>query len=325
MSNLKSAIISDRTDEFNLLLSQIQDLSTLEDQNGNTLPILLTTYKKPSFLALALSKFENSLNPAIRNERLSAWLNHRNKKHYSALFYAAGSDQLPILKLLIEKGADFTDKYSGDSSLLHIAAQGGAISCLIFLSNLLPFDAPNGALMTPLMLAAWTDNDSVLRYLISSGANLELGDAAGNRALHIAVSRENVRNVYFLLMAGAKTGAHNRAGLSARDLALGMGNKAMIGLFNGGGLWGWLTNFELSVREMKTKSKLGMARVLFFLQLLFAISLVNPCLLIRSEDRSLFGAFLRGVLSVDDSVFVSGVLRPRQGTQEQTRKLAETA
>ena len=273
MEQFKSAIIFNRREEFEVLLRQSRDVSVLEDQSGNSILVFLVQFKAVEMLARALEHFESS---GAERDVLASWVNRRNSRGYSPIYYAVAADEVKALKLLTEREADLSATFGGQNSLVHIAAQEDSLASLIFLSDRVSLDSPNSSMMTPLMLAAWNDNELSLRYLLSLRVSLNSRESAGNSALHIAVSRGHLKNAFFLLSAGANPAARNRAGITPAQLAKDMRAVAMRGLFEPASLRRWLANARLSVPQMRERTKLRMAQTLLPANLFLLLCLLAP-------------------------------------------------
>lgn len=279
IENIKSAILFDRPDEYEGLISAHADITEIEDISKNTLPILICQYKRLNLLQLTAKILDNEA-------ALTAWINRRNNKQYTAIYYAVVADDPAMIQYLISIGADLNLQYPINSSLLHVACENNSIRALIILEKHLNINAQNYAGMTPLMIATLSDNDDCLRFLIADKAKIEMKDVGQNTALHIAVSREHLRNIYFLLMAGANYRSRNRAGLTPLALASKMEDKSIPKLFQCTGFWGWLSNFDIPIPEMRKKTKFNSAILLFIIFFVVIFIIEIPCTLIRHRPRS---------------------------------------
>ena len=89
-------------------------------------------------------------------------------------------------------------------------------------------DLAAGAGQTPLMLAMAYGRDNVARVLIESGARLEHADAAGNTPLLIAAQRGNKDLAELLLKNGASSKALNKTGDTALLLSTDVSLSKML-------------------------------------------------------------------------------------------------
>lgn len=99
------------------------------------------------------------------------------KQSISPLMIAAREGHLEIAKFLITKQADVNMVNGNGDTALHISVSGNNydISALLF-NNGADVNCQNKNKITPIMVAAHTGSEAILRLLISrNDANLELG------------------------------------------------------------------------------------------------------------------------------------------------------
>jgi ribA/ribD-fused uncharacterized protein len=173
------------------------------------------------------------------------------------LHTAAQGQHLPVLRWLLDRGADIDQRdEDGDTPLLTAARSGraGAVSTLIalgadvrlrnhrgdgllhaggdsdciseLLRHGLPVDEPNADGRTPLHLAATVSDRAGVLALLGAGASANAGDNSGNSPLHLAFSDYEPRPdhefpvFHALVAAGADRSTRNAEGLTAYDLAV---------------------------------------------------------------------------------------------------------
>jgi ankyrin repeat protein len=160
-------------------------------------------------------------------------VNTPDEEGRTALHAAANNDQLEIVKLLIKRGADVKAKTKTDSfTPLHTAAAANAREVMILL--LASGADVNGgwdgkalgAHLTPILLAARNGSLETARVLLAKGANLTAKDLLGNTALATAVSNGDKAMVKLLLARGADPKSDN-----SFALALHSGKRELIDLF----------------------------------------------------------------------------------------------
>ena len=124
------------------------------------------------------------------------------------LFWAAGSGNLEITRLLLEAGAKVAAEEHSESSSLHAAVED---LNLPMVKLLLDYDGA-AALnwfdyidRTPLMIAVAMDSREIARRLIEAGADVNAHNEPhiGDTALHKAVKVGNSKLVELLVEAGA--------------------------------------------------------------------------------------------------------------------------
>jgi ankyrin repeat protein len=134
----------------------------------------------------------------------------RGGQYVTAIQAALYKRHLPIVRLLIEHGADVNSRDDAGSSLLHVAAQIGdpeAVRLLIdYAADLAAFDSAGS---TPLHLASREGNNLVVALLINRGAKVDARDNNNSTPLHHASAKGNDMAVKLLI--------ENRADSTARD------------------------------------------------------------------------------------------------------------
>lgn len=151
--------------------------------------------------------------------------NARTKAERTPLLIAARQDgAYPVVKLLIEKGADIKvldpvpDFFSGPGmNALMLAAKTSDVRTVKLLAERgldVNAKSPNGD--TAIFEAAWAGNTDVVRYLISKGADVNAEMAKfpfkGFTALAIASAVDHAEIADILIAAGARVSARDGAG-----------------------------------------------------------------------------------------------------------------
>ena len=126
--------------------------------------------------------------------------------HYALAHRKSREDGMPVLRLLIERGADLDAKALNfwDDTPLTVAVRGGyAEAVKLLLDHGADVSRTNHADETMLHLNAGTWNAQITRMLLDAGAPLEQKDRHGRTALHIAAHNNKLEVVKTLLEAGA--------------------------------------------------------------------------------------------------------------------------
>jgi ankyrin repeat protein len=152
-------------------------------------------------------------------------VNARTKAGRTPLLIAARQDgAYPVVKLLIEKGADVKaldsvpDFFSGPGlNALMLAAKSSDVRTVKLLAQHgLDVNARNPNGDTALFEAAWAGNTDVVRYLISKGADVNAEIAQfpfkGFTPLAIAAATDHAEIADMLIAAGARVRARDGAG-----------------------------------------------------------------------------------------------------------------
>lgn len=142
-------------------------------------------------------------------------------QHTTLLHTAILLQQTPIVRLLLNGGADA--QYPDTEGLypLHVAASRGStaiVNALVRGGALLTQTTPEGS--TALDLAAATNRAATARALVQAGADLEATNAEGNTPLLTACALGHRGVTQTLLQLGADLTATNRQGQTALHLAL---------------------------------------------------------------------------------------------------------
>jgi ankyrin repeat protein len=150
-----------------------------------------------------------------------------------SLALAALSDNLDVVKALIEKGAAVNARAGlYNSAPIHWACKNGNLEMLAFLmSRGALIDVLNSAGWTPLATAA-TRNPDVVRFLLSKGAPVDQRDGFGFTPLMYAAKSGNAEMVEVFLNAGANATLKAPGGESAADLAVKSKSQETIKLLS---------------------------------------------------------------------------------------------
>ncbi|MCW3098374.1 MAG: repeat, subfamily [Chthonomonadaceae bacterium] len=146
----------------------------------------------------------------------TTWTGYMHRQQHTlnaALFRAAAENNPHKVRLLLHEGADPNTKWRDDRSL----------TLFDFSKQMLgadPLESAGGH--TALMLATIDGKLAVVKALVESSADVNVRDAEGQTALHLAVRShrpENAAIVLLLAKHGANLSAQTWDGVSAWDLA----------------------------------------------------------------------------------------------------------
>ncbi len=103
------------------------------------------------------------------------------------LFYAAKRGHEPIFRFLLLKGADYKHRNQAGDSVLHTVIREGQVHLLAVLWEKEDYDVDmqNNENFTPLMLAAMQAQVGTVELLLKRGANTELRNNFGQRAIDL--------------------------------------------------------------------------------------------------------------------------------------------
>jgi len=148
-------------------------------------------------VAAAKTLLELGANPRARE----------SQRQQSALMWAAANSQGPMVRLLVEHGADVDAKTAtdlmtplvsaepraqprspGGMTALMFAAREGCLECVqALIEKGAAIDLPDPEGVTPLLWAIWNTRFDVAKYLIQHGANVNRWDWWGRTPLYLAV------------------------------------------------------------------------------------------------------------------------------------------
>jgi ankyrin repeat protein len=151
--------------------------------------------------------------------------------------FAVWQDQMEIVELLVDRGADLDGRTASEVPLINIAAEVGSTQMLAYLLEKgADVDARGGTMhalsmkwddhdQTPLIWAVRLKQADAVRFLLDHGADADLQDDTGRTALMWAAGTGNLAGALSLIEAGADTGLRDGRGESALDLARGMAER----------------------------------------------------------------------------------------------------
>ncbi len=158
---------------------------------------------------LLLDHTQQKLSPS----HFTAFLNHRNDKGRSALYYAIraarSNPEMEILELLLQRGADYTLPNKENVTPLHTAAYHGHVAVVQLLLSYGSKDNPerfkafinarNDWGKTALHDSCEKGRPKVTKLLMDYGISFTLEDQKGQTALHCCIPRDQVKTMRVLL------------------------------------------------------------------------------------------------------------------------------
>lgn len=152
------------------------------------------------------------------------------RSYKTPLNYAAASNNLPVARLLIARGADVEGK--GSSPLSSAGVNGDFVEMAqLLVENGARVNTPSPTGWYPLMTAAGRGNIKVTKYLLTRGADPNAADRAGFTALYSAAGSDySATTVEALLSSGANPNAKSIQGLTALHQAASQGAIKVIEL-----------------------------------------------------------------------------------------------
>jgi ankyrin repeat protein len=144
------------------------------------------------------------------------------------------NDAITVESILSANHALFSEQSRNYDTLLHRAAQYGAIDVIKFLiiqgANV---NARNGDNYAPAHFAILSGNLEALQVLMAYGAQINLRTSEGDTLLHLAAGAGHVEMVDFLINQGIDAAITNIRGLTAEDMARVRDDEAIVTLLQG--------------------------------------------------------------------------------------------
>ncbi len=145
------------------------------------------------------------------------------------LHLACAEAGLPVVGLLLERGADVRALDFGDNTPLHAAATAGKLDLVTaLLARQAPVNALNRQRVPPLLNAAATGSTVAVEALLKAGADLKAADNIGETALHRAATGGHVEVMKFLLDRGLDVNVRDRQRQTALHQAAEAGQAEAI-------------------------------------------------------------------------------------------------
>ena len=192
----------------------------LKDENGYTILHRAVFNCDLDMTNLIIKEAKRRLGMG-KGETLAKFINDKTNEGLTALHYAANKGSIPLLKLLIENGANVDAVTNIGKNLMHMAAEGNQPSMLIYLitEQLLSAQSVDENGGTPLHWACYSGAEEAVNFLLNLNVNINEQDKEKFTPLHLATSegRENI--VLKLLQKNADRNLENIKGELAVDIA----------------------------------------------------------------------------------------------------------
>ena len=217
-----------------------------DKDNHNSSALNISVFKKSLKITKLLIDYCKEKKP----EKLKDFIDMPNDQGIAPIHYASFRGEVPIIKLLIENGADITKTTKRELNVIHYCAQGNKPNSLIYfylkmrenIDDNNPYklitDKDIGG-STSLHWAVYSLAEDLLLYLI----NLDIFDTIkdkdrfineldneGYSALHLSVSSKSTRVAIRLLQNGANPLLKDKKGNTPLDLATKKKQYEMINI-----------------------------------------------------------------------------------------------
>ena len=202
-------VVEGDVDALKVLVSEPDMRECLEQalrepsQPQNRSPLVLASrYNREKMVKYILDRFKYCVN--IEQESIVN-IDHSNIEGATALWTSATLGFLPIVKVLVETGAQVDHGTRSKSSPVRGAAYDGHLDVVQYLTECgANIHTTNHCGQSPLGIAAAMKKVNCTKYLISKGAHINDMGQNSDTPLHIAVESGDMKVCKILLKAGAK-------------------------------------------------------------------------------------------------------------------------
>ena len=160
-----------------------------------------------SALAAAIIKEQRAAALYLINEAPGVDIEAPTWRGDTPLIRAAGRGAVNVLRALVAKGANVNAKTDeNDFSALHVAVLQEQRAAALFLVNEAPgvdIDSLDAYKQTPLTLAAVYGDVTVMKALVTKGANVNAKNVVGSMALSTAISKGHEEAAIYLIEEAA--------------------------------------------------------------------------------------------------------------------------
>jgi ankyrin repeat protein len=154
-----------------------------------------------------------------------------NNNGTTALHIAAEKENRAVAQLLLDRGADVDAKRRSGETALHIAAKYGSKTVAqLLLDRGTDFNAKTRSRETALHAAAKYGSEIVAQLLLDRGADVDVKNESRETALHVAAEQGSETVVQQLLNKGADIEAKNYQEKTSLHIAVGKKNTAVVQL-----------------------------------------------------------------------------------------------
>jgi ankyrin repeat protein len=211
-----------------LLTNSKKDVTTIKDEEKNTLAHLAVKEDKIEIVSLIINAYIDLLN---YSQKFFDWFLSENSEKETVLELCSSKGNIEIIKFIYSIISKTTeDKFRLEekkNNIFHYAAMNNQCYPIIFFFEKLQnyfkqqliIDLPNQYGITPLHYACFYGSKEVMDLLLDLGVNINAKDQDGNTCLHFAVKSKNVRVIKKLLVRGGDKKITNNEGKLAIDLA----------------------------------------------------------------------------------------------------------
>ncbi|CAD8089631.1 unnamed protein product [Paramecium primaurelia] len=242
-SHTYGLIESKGAEQYLIKVIQNNDLSEIQnllDEAENINIYTITDHKKYTLLHLAaynnnLDTVKLLINHVKKQHKhkcmsiLTEWVNQQTEDGFVAFHFAAYRGNIEMILEFEKCGANLFIRNAQGMNGLHLAAQGDQPKSVVYFKKIgFDFAQKDSKGGTALHWAAYYGCELAVNYLLSfTDQLLDIKDAEGLTALHLATMSGNSRIVKKLLLQGANRNIKNNEGQTAADIAQANSFKAI--------------------------------------------------------------------------------------------------
>lgn len=161
---------------------------------------------------------EEYLNVIRKKVLMGGDVNMQKRHHLTALHVAAWKNDLTLVELLLQGGADIHAKVCGGRTPLHVAAEENASEATqLLLAKGAQVDARGRYGRTPLYLAVINKSLQAAEVLLAHGASPSFRDRRGRSLLHLTAMSGDARMTKVLLLYGSEVDSMDMKGKHLKD------------------------------------------------------------------------------------------------------------
>ena len=192
----------------------------LKDENGNTMLHKSVFNIDMETTELILKEAKRRLGMG-KGDALAKFINDKNNEGLTSLHFAANKGSIPILKLLIENGANVDAVTNLGKNVMHMAAEGNQPSMLIYLisEEHQSSSSVDESGSTPLHWACYAGAEEAVNFLLNLNVNINEQDKEKLTPLHLATNEGREKIVLKLLQKNADKNIPNNKGELPIDIA----------------------------------------------------------------------------------------------------------
>ena len=206
------------------LWSEDEDESDPDDERLTSLMVAVQDEAPAARIEQILQQYHNAMTgPFSIINLMTPTVHYRNRHGETALFMAASTSTVDIVKLLIKYGAkvEASDYVPFSATPLLCAIERGNVEVAkFFIENGFNLDDQDYLGRSPLILAASEEKFEIVESLIESGADVDLRDHLGQTALMKSIACGNIVIFKKLLEAGARIAGKDNFGYNSLEFAV---------------------------------------------------------------------------------------------------------